>query len=111
MIGAKIRSLRMERGLTLTELADKAGIAKSYLSNIERDLQNNPTFEYINKVAKALNIEQEKILFDMKSIDENGESPNEFAVFRKTLNQLNNSQLEELIEYIEFIIWKRKQIN
>jgi XRE family transcriptional regulator, master regulator for biofilm formation len=108
MIGAKIRSLRMERGLTLTELAEKAGIAKSYLSNIERDLQNNPTFEYINKIAKALNIEQERLLFDIKSHNGNGESHNEFAILRKALAQMDNNQLEELIEYIEFTIWKRK---
>lgn len=111
MIGAKIRRLRMERGLTLTELADKAGIAKSYLSNIERDLQNNPTFEYINKVAKALNIEQEKLLFTTKSNDENSEFSNELAIFRKSIHQFDNNQLEELIEYIEFTIWKRNQIN
>lgn len=111
MIGTRIRNLRIEKGMTLTELAEKAGIAKSYLSNIERDLQNNPTFEYINKVAKALNIEQEKLLIDMKDTEESEESNSDFAIFRKALSEMNNTQLEELVEYIEFTIWKRKQTN
>ncbi len=96
--------------MTLSELAEKAGIAKSYLSNIERDLQNNPTFEYINKVAKALNIEQERLLFDTKDVEENEEDQSDFANYRKAITQMNDSQLEELIEYIEFTIWKRRQM-
>ncbi|MFG6496200.1 helix-turn-helix transcriptional regulator [Fictibacillus sp. UD] len=111
MIGTRIRNLRIEKGMTLTELAEKAGIAKSYLSNIERDLQNNPTFEYINKVAKALDIEQERLLIGTKCTADNEESHSDFAIFRKAIVRMDDSQLEELIEYIEFTLWKRKQIN
>jgi XRE family transcriptional regulator, master regulator for biofilm formation len=110
MIGAKIRSLRVEKGLTLTELAEKAGIAKSYLSNIERNLQNNPTFEYINKIARALDVEQERLLFEADSA-ENSELQNDLMNFKKALAQMDDYQLEELMDYIEFTMWKRKQIN
>ncbi|MFC0236665.1 helix-turn-helix domain-containing protein [Fictibacillus phosphorivorans] len=110
MIGAKIRSLRVEKGLTLTELAEKAGIAKSYLSNIERNLQNNPTFEYINKIARALDVEQERLLFEADSAG-NSELQNDLMNFKKALAQMDDYQLEELMDYIEFTMWKRKQIN
>ena len=37
MIGKNILRIRKGRALSLTELAERANIAKSYLSNIERN--------------------------------------------------------------------------
>lgn len=37
-IGEKIRQLRMERGLTQEELADRAELSKGFISQMERDL-------------------------------------------------------------------------
>ena len=40
----KIRRLRMDQGLSLQALADKSGITKSYLSQVERG-HRKPSFE------------------------------------------------------------------
>lgn len=37
-IGNKLRELRMEKGLTQEELADRAELSKGFISQIERDL-------------------------------------------------------------------------
>ncbi len=42
MIGERIKRLRLQKGISLTELAEKAGVAKSYISSIERNLQKKP---------------------------------------------------------------------
>lgn len=42
MIGNKIYKFRKQRGLSISELAERAKISKSYLSNIERNLNSNP---------------------------------------------------------------------
>lgn len=52
MIGKRVKQLRTERGLSLTELAEKAGVAKSYLSTIERDIQSNPSIHFSRKYPK-----------------------------------------------------------
>ena len=49
MIGKNIYWLRKEKGLTLSELAERANIAKSYLSNIERNINQNPSITYNGK--------------------------------------------------------------
>ena len=36
-IGNKLRELRMEKGLTQEELADRAELSKGFISQIERD--------------------------------------------------------------------------
>ncbi|HEY4431941.1 MAG TPA: helix-turn-helix transcriptional regulator, partial [Paenibacillus sp.] len=36
-MGQRIQHLRLEKGFSLSELADRADVAKSYLSNVERN--------------------------------------------------------------------------
>jgi XRE family transcriptional regulator of biofilm formation len=62
MIGQRIQQIRIERGLTLSELAEKASIAKSYLSNVERGIQTNPSIQVIEKIASALDISMDTLL-------------------------------------------------
>jgi transcriptional regulator with XRE-family HTH domain len=52
-VGPRIRSLRLQRRLTLQDVADKAGITPSALSQIERD-HSNPTLGTLKAIATTL---------------------------------------------------------
>ena len=54
--GRNIKYLRKKAGLTQEELAEKSAISIDFLSLIERGI-NAPSFETIEKISKALNIE------------------------------------------------------
>ena len=54
LIGQRIKQYRNEKGYSLSELAEKAGVAKSYLSSIERNLQTNPSIQFLEKVSAVL---------------------------------------------------------
>lgn len=54
--GRRIRQLRKKEGWTQQILADKSGMDYPYLGAIERG-EKNPTLEFIEKIAKGLNIE------------------------------------------------------
>jgi XRE family transcriptional regulator, master regulator for biofilm formation len=56
MIGDRVKLLRQEKKISLTELAEKAGVAKSYLSSLERNLQTNPSIQFLEKIAAVLNV-------------------------------------------------------
>lgn len=62
MIGKKVKQLRLEQGLSLSELAEKAGVAKSYLSSIERDLRSNPSVHFLEKISQVLGVSVETLL-------------------------------------------------
>ena len=49
----KIRRLRTDQGISLQNLADKAGTTKSYLSQVERG-HRKPSFEIVEQIATAL---------------------------------------------------------
>ena len=64
MIGERIKRLRLQKGISLTELAEKAGVAKSYISSIERNLQKNPSIQFLEKIAAVLQIPVDTLLHD-----------------------------------------------
>ena len=51
MIGNHIKRYRLQKKMTLSELAEKTEIAKSYLSSIERNIQTNPSITVLEKLA------------------------------------------------------------
>lgn len=59
--GEKIRALREERGYTLEDLARRAQLSLSYLSEIERG-SKRPSLKTINKLAEALNVSKTRFI-------------------------------------------------
>ncbi|MBI5425753.1 MAG: helix-turn-helix transcriptional regulator [Opitutae bacterium] len=56
IVGNRIKSLRIEKGLTLPGLAEKANLSKGLLYQIETSEDANPSLETLNKIAKALGV-------------------------------------------------------
>lgn len=54
-IGQRLRARRVELGLTLAEVAEKASLSLPYVSNLERG-RGNPTLEALAALARALDI-------------------------------------------------------
>jgi len=52
-IGNKIRRLRVQRGLTQSELADRCELSKGFISLLERD-QTSPSLETLSDILESL---------------------------------------------------------
>ncbi len=59
-IGARIKQLREQSGLTQEKLAESAGISLDYMGKIEVNI-NKPGLKTILKLANALKVEPYKI--------------------------------------------------
>ncbi|MEN5169457.1 helix-turn-helix transcriptional regulator [Brevundimonas pondensis] len=55
IVGANIRRLRKERGLSQETLAGEAGLAMRHLGRIERG-EGNPTVAILGKLADVLSV-------------------------------------------------------
>ncbi|MGW6662149.1 helix-turn-helix domain-containing protein [Peribacillus sp. NPDC055009] len=64
MIGYRVKSLREERKMSISELSAKSGVAKSYISSLERNLQTNPTILVLEKIARILCIKVDALLYE-----------------------------------------------
>lgn len=60
-LGEKIRGLRRAKKISQEELADEAGIERSYMGAIERG-ERNPSFDKVTSIAKALTISPSELL-------------------------------------------------
>lgn len=54
-VGQRLRALRVERGLSLSELARRAGLGKGTLSELESG-QRNPTLDTLFALTRALSL-------------------------------------------------------
>src|SRR4029079_11673055 len=54
-LGPRIRALRQARGDTLRELAQRAGVTESFLSQVEREV-TSPSIASVQRIARALDL-------------------------------------------------------
>lgn len=55
-VGARIRELRIARGLSTNKLSDMAGLSQSYVRNLEAGKYDNPTVDSLELICNALGI-------------------------------------------------------
>ncbi|MEM5015636.1 helix-turn-helix domain-containing protein [Metabacillus indicus] len=109
MIGERIRKYRKERGLSLSELADRAGVAKSYLSSIERNLQSNPSVQFLEKVSSVLGVSMNTLILEDQS--QNTKQANLDHDWANLVKEAMDSGVtkDQFREFLEFNRWKMNQ--
>ncbi len=55
-LGAKLRALRAERGLTLKEMAEALNVSSAYLSALEHGKRGKPTWFLLHRMIAYFNI-------------------------------------------------------
>lgn len=109
MIGERIQMLRKRKGLSLTELSQRAGVAKSYLSSIERGLQQNPSIQFLEKVGHVLNVTVEDFLNNDENMEnKSGHLDNEWTDLVREAMASGVSK-DQFKEFLEFNKWKIKR--
>ncbi len=61
VFGQKVRSERLKRNFSQEDLAEKAGLHRTYIGMIER-AEKNITLINIEKIAKALDVSPDELL-------------------------------------------------
>ncbi|MEM5607266.1 DNA-binding anti-repressor SinI [Bacillus toyonensis] len=106
MIGERIKRLRLQKGISLTELAEKAGVAKSYISSIERNLQKTLPFSFLKKSRAVLQIPVDTLLHD--ETEKEAHLDSEWTQLVKDAMNSGVSK-EQFREFLEFTQWKKNQ--
>lgn len=111
-IGAAIRKIRLERGLTLEQVAFDADTYAGNLSKVERD-QHPPSLELLHKIAQVLSIRMSELYSIAESVSDTGTSPlqegradyaNEFVLMRRHFQTLSPANRNVAIELIKVLI-------
>ena len=107
MIGQNISSIRKQRGYTLSELSERTGISKSYLSNIERNLKQNPSIHVMEKIALVLKVDLKTLLKIAADVETSQQLDQEWMDFISDLKQsgIDKERIHEFKILIEFMKW------
>ena len=63
-LGEKVRFLRQGRGWSLVDLAERTGVSKAYLSDLENGTAGKPNIQYMYAIAVALEVTLDELLQD-----------------------------------------------
>lgn len=111
MIGMYIRELRKQKGYSLTKLAEMAGVSKSYLSYIERDIQKNPSLQFLSKIAEPLNVSIEHFLLEGQTKDMELDSEWHEMVQRAIHEGMRKEDFLQYREFMKYANWKKENEN
>jgi XRE family transcriptional regulator, master regulator for biofilm formation len=113
MIGKNIYEIRTKKGMTLSELAERAKVSKSYLSNIERNLNQNPSIQVTSKIANVLDVDLKDLLNTELNVDEQRLPDKEWIDIAVQLREsgIDKDQLKEYKTLIEFIKWQNHNLE
>ena len=100
-LASRLRKIRDDRGLSLDEVAGKAGISKTYLWELERDTggTKKPSADVLLRIAQALSTTLAELLAlaTVKAPQGPVEIPPSLSEFRKRMgDQLSSQDLQEL---------------
>lgn len=107
MVGNRIKWLRTQKGYSINELSEKAGVSKSYLSHIERGIQMNPSLQVLTKLANTLDTNVENLLLEQKDTVAKGSIDDIWISLIQEAIQ-NGITKEEFSHYLEFIKFTKK---
>jgi len=91
-IGSKIRHFRNSKDLSITELAKRASISQSYLSEIENG--KLPSLDKLNTICKALGISLGEF-FGAADI------PTELIELNEVAKKLSREELKDLTRFLK----------
>ncbi len=106
MIGKNIKKLRQEQKMSISELAEKANVAKSYLSSIERNLQVNPSIQFIEKISAVLGTSVNDLLREDASLEPEELDEEWLKIVQEAMH--SGVSKEQFKEYLEFSKWRNE---
>lgn len=109
MVGIRIKRLRLQKGYSINELSEKSGVSKSYLSYIERGIQQNPSLQVLSRLAKTLDTNVEDLL-EKRLGAKTGEERNMDDEWVQLIHEAIKQGItkEDFSYYLDFIKFKNK---
>ncbi len=99
-VGQRIRKLRLKKGMLQEELARKAGLSPSALSNFEQG-RRRTSLDWLRKISKTLGVPMSDLIPESrvrKPLAESEEEERLLAVWRKLGSQEIQDQLLDVID-------------
>jgi transcriptional regulator with XRE-family HTH domain len=107
-IGSKVKALRHARGLLSAELAERADVAQSTISEVESD-KRSPTLDTLEKICAALHVPIMEVLPLEHHLDKKAEAlSNDELELITLLQKMKSEERLQLLNLLRSLLAKRK---
>lgn len=96
LFGEKLRSLRLERGLTQEQFAELVGVESGFIGSLEIG-QKAASFKTLEKMSKNLEINY----YELFDFDKMQSQTSLIKSITKELNELDDKELRFILKYIK----------
>ena len=103
-----IKNRRLEKGLTMKEVANAVGVSEGAVSRWESGDINNMRRDRIYKLSQVLDISPLLIL-GIEQPSEEEKQNNRILEYAKRLGRLTEEEVEDVMQYADFVASKRKK--
>jgi transcriptional regulator with XRE-family HTH domain len=103
--GVNLKMFRSEKNISQEELAKKVGIHPNHLSRYERG-QASPSIEVVQKIADALEVSIDQLVFGKGSNLENNVSDRELVSLFKKVQVLSIKEKETVKDLLNAFVFK-----
>ena len=112
MLGSKLRQIRKQKGFTILQIARKAMLSSSFISEIENN-KKKPEEETIRAIGAALGLtdaELEEVRIDTQ-LEEMGMTQPEFTMMFKeiAIGRMTLAEKRKIIDTYELIKYQREK--
>ncbi|WJN45969.1 helix-turn-helix transcriptional regulator [Priestia aryabhattai] len=107
MIGDRIKDMRLQKRYSITRLAEKAQISKSYLSQIEKGSNSNPSLQMLHKIAASLGTSVDYLIDETNEHTEADHHISEewLELLGRAIDQ--GMTQEDFIEFYQYLSFKK----
>ena len=103
-----IKNRRLEKGLTMKEVANAVGVSEGAVSRWESGDINNMRRDRIYRLSQVLDISPLLIL-GIEQPSEEEKQNNRILEYAKRLGRLTEEEVEDVMQYADFVASKRKK--
>jgi transcriptional regulator with XRE-family HTH domain len=115
MIGEKLRQIREQKGLKLKQVAQKANLSLSYMSDIEHNrkkLKKPQTLEAIGNALELTEKELEEIKIDAKISEIGMKNPSFTMMFKEiAIGKMTLDEKRKILDVYDLIKHQRQKLN
>ena len=108
-LGASLRTLREERGISAASLAKQAGLSRSYLNYLETGKFTEVGLDKFTRVIAALDLSADRVLRDAGYLPHGPEGLPDPRSYLATQYSLSPTSIEQALAFLEFLGSREQQ--
>lgn len=97
-LAVRMKELRLKKGMSLQDVADKVGASKAHIWDLETARSRNPTMELVIALAKCFGVSVADLVGENPSGE--NENPRVLGMYRE-LKELSDDDLEVIEKMID----------